>query len=370
MRTTSWSMVPVLAGAAVALALGLLVPGAAAAPSVPPPDTTTPDGSGQDEGSGQGSGSGSGGGSYPRPALTLDSSSAFVDDSVGAYITCPGDNRMSSMVVTMEPSGTVVLVTGSSEQLSGREWALDGSLTVPEVEPGEYTLVTACGGQAPFTVRAVQLDPSLTVSPDHGPPGENVEFHGTDLPRCRGTWSVTLGGTVLGNVEQDGDTLEHTATVPTRATPGSRLARIECASPDASAEAGFEVEQAAGVTTTTTTRSTVPTTATTTRRIQTTDPPSTTTVGNGGSGTGSPPVALIAAAGLTSVAVAAGAGVAVRARQARRWLTEHVDTQPRPAPPVIAVEPPPGQVHGHSVRLEPRGDAGHQIIEENGRDEN
>ncbi|MFI6431553.1 hypothetical protein [Rhodococcus oryzae] len=85
---------------------------------------------------------------------------------------------------------------------------------------------------------------------------------------------------------------------------------------------------------------------------------------------GSPPVAVIAAAGLTSVAAAAGAGVLVRARQVRRWPTEHVDTQPKPASPVVAVEPPPGQMHGHAVRLEPREDAGHQFIEENGRDQN
>ncbi|MFG1783072.1 hypothetical protein ACGFIU_11580 [Rhodococcus oryzae] len=84
----------------------------------------------------------------------------------------------------------------------------------------------------------------------------------------------------------------------------------------------------------------------------------------------SPPVAMIAAVGLTSVAAAAGAGVAVRARKVRRWPTEHVDTQPKPAPPVVAVEPPPGQMHGHAVRLEPREDAGHQFIEENGRDQN
>ncbi|WP_156042459.1 hypothetical protein [Rhodococcus sp. UNC363MFTsu5.1] len=75
-------------------------------------------------------------------------------------------------------------------------------------------------------------------------------------------------------------------------------------------------------------------------------------------------------AGLTSVAAAAGAGVVVRARQVRRWPAEHVHTQPKPAPPVVAVEPPPGQMHGHSVRLEPREDAGHQFIEENGRDQN
>ncbi|MET4612208.1 hypothetical protein ABIC28_003200 [Rhodococcus sp. PvR044] len=85
---------------------------------------------------------------------------------------------------------------------------------------------------------------------------------------------------------------------------------------------------------------------------------------------GSPPVAVIATAGLTSVAAAAGAGVVVRARRVRRWPTEHVDTQPKPAPPVVAVEPPPGQMHGHAVRLEPREDAGHQFIEENGRDQN
>ncbi|WP_077040508.1 hypothetical protein [Rhodococcus sp. MTM3W5.2] len=84
----------------------------------------------------------------------------------------------------------------------------------------------------------------------------------------------------------------------------------------------------------------------------------------------SPQVALIAAVGLTSLAAVAGAGVAVRTRQARRWPTEHVDTQPKPAPPVVAVEPPPGQMHGHAVRLEPLKDAGHQFIEENDRDQN
>ncbi|MGW6377578.1 hypothetical protein ACWFRB_16090 [Rhodococcus sp. NPDC055112] len=84
----------------------------------------------------------------------------------------------------------------------------------------------------------------------------------------------------------------------------------------------------------------------------------------------SPPVALIALAGLTSVAAAAGTGAVVRARQVRRWPTEHVHTQPKPGSPVVAVEPPPGQMHGHSVRLEPRDDAGNQFIEENGRDQN
>jgi hypothetical protein len=88
------------------------------------------------------------------------------------------------------------------------------------------------------------------------------------------------------------------------------------------------------------------------------------------SSAGPPPVVLIAGVGLTSVAAAAGAGVMVRTRHARRWPTEHVDTQPKPAPPVVAVEPPPGQMHGHAVRLEPREDAGHQFIEENGRDQN
>ncbi|WP_139191188.1 hypothetical protein [Rhodococcus tukisamuensis] len=228
-----------------------------------------------------------------------------------------------------------------------------------------------CGGQAPFTVTEEPSDPILTVSPDHGVPGTEVVFHGTNLPRCTQSWSVTLDGSVLGNVTQDGDTFDHPTTVPAKAVPGGQLARIECASPESSAQADFEVES--GPSTSTSTGPGKKTT-TTTKKVSsttTTDQPMTATDEKVASDSkGNPQVALIAVAGLTSVAAAVSAGFMARARRARRWLNEHVDTQPRPAPPAVAVDPPPGQVRGRSVRLEPRGDAGHQIIEENGRDQN
>lgn len=386
-------MMPVLAGAVLALALGVFGPApgatlpqsvAAAAPStepgpvdpvdpVEPVDPVDPvDPSDPVDPVDPGC--------CAAATLTLDPAEAPVGETVNARITCPYSSSrrsavdMSSTNVTMRPSGTLISVTGSV-QVESNELILEGSFTVPDVEPREYSLSTECGGRAQFTVTEVPSDPILTVSPDHGAPGAKVVFHGTNLPRCTQSWSVTLDGAVLGNVTQDGDTFDQPTTVPAKAVPGGQLARIECASPEASAQADFEVESGPSTSTgpgpgpgpgnkTTTTTKKVSSTTTTDQPITATDekvaPDS----------EGDPQFAPIAVAGLTSVAAAVGAGFMARARRARRWLNEHVDTQPRPAPPAVAVDPPPGQVRGRSVRLEPRGDAGHQITEENGRDQN
>lgn len=143
--------------------------------------------------------------------------------------------------------------------------------------PGDLVLHSLCGHgelsepgpSATFLVvePEAEAEPSVTLSPEQGPPGSTVEVSGTGFAKCGATTSLRWAGhgdEVFADIDPDTGEFHRELRVPESAEPGSLAVETECAG----VGAWFTVEPSDG-------------------GSSSGQPPTTTT--NGSSGGGQPP---------------------------------------------------------------------------------